>query len=104
MTLRFKFTIHTAVGSLSGEEDANDEKQLRECMPEDVVSFSVDGVRDRPGIPAVSDEELWLNLCSAVENIRYASTLTPEVVAQHQAEQMRALRGLCIRVTTSDRD
>lgn len=30
MTLRFNFTIHTVVGSLSGEEDANDEKQLRE--------------------------------------------------------------------------
>lgn len=104
MTLRFNFTIHTVVGSLSGEEDANDEKQLRECMPEDVVSFSVDGVRDRPGIPTVSDEELWLNLCSAVENIRYSSTLTPEVVAQHQAGLMRALRGLCIRVTTSDHD
>lgn len=104
MTLRFNFTIHTVVGSLSGEEDANDEKQLRECMPEDVVSFSVDGVRDRPGIPTVSDEELWLNLCSAVENIRYASTLTPEVVAQHQAGLMRALRCLCIRVTTSDHD
>ncbi|CAB3735294.1 hypothetical protein LMG22037_05952 [Paraburkholderia phenoliruptrix] len=104
MTLRFKFTIHTAVGSLSGEEDANDETQLRECMPEEVLSYSIDGVRDRPGIPPISSEELWLNLCSAVENIRYASTLTPEVVAQHQAEQMRALRGLCIRVTTPDRD
>lgn len=104
MTVRFKFTIQTGVGSLSGEEDANDETQLRECMPEEVVSYSIDGVRDRPGIPPISSEELWLNLCSAVENIRYASTLTPEVVAQHQAEQMRALRELCIRVTTPDRD
>ncbi|MCS6496803.1 hypothetical protein NX905_21395 [Burkholderia thailandensis] len=33
MVSRFKFTIHTVLGSIAGEEDANNEQQLRECMP-----------------------------------------------------------------------
>lgn len=95
----FKLTIHTALGSISGEQDANDENQLRRCMPDDVIAFSIEGTRMRPGADvAVDDEELWLNLSYAVQNIEYASTLTPEVVAKHHEEQARALGNLCVSV------
>ena len=98
MASRFKLTIHTVLGSISGEEDANNEKQLRACMPSEVTSFSINGVRDRPGVAEVSDEELWLNLLSAVHNIEYARTLTPQVVARLDAEQRRALSGRRVEV------
>jgi hypothetical protein len=98
----FRLTIHTALGSISGEEDANDAAQIKACMPEGVTAFSVDRVGDRPGAAPVSDEELWLNLCSAIEHIAYASTLTPEAVAELHAEQIRALGGLCVEAKPTD--
>ncbi|MFP3637862.1 hypothetical protein [Paraburkholderia sp. SIMBA_054] len=98
MVSRFKFTISTVHGSMEGEEVANSEQQLRACMPAEVTALSIDAVTDRPGVPDVMDEELWLHLCSAVDNLEYASTLTPEIVAQHHADQVRALNGLQVEI------
>lgn len=93
MVSRYKLTIRTALGSQSGHEDANDAQQIADCMPSDVLSYSIDGVTERPGVADVDSERLWINLGQLVSIIELA-TMPPEFSeAQHQ-EQLRALGNL----------
>ncbi|BCF95362.1 hypothetical protein [Paraburkholderia largidicola] len=96
MVSRFELTIHTAHGSITSSEDANSVEQIAANMPRGVTSYTVYSERERPGVPPVDDMDLWLSLDQAVRQLEYASTLTPEVVAELEAEQLRALAGLAV--------
>lgn len=97
MVSRFKITMHTDLGELACEVDANNEQQLRSCMPSEVTFYSIDGVADRLGIAELSDDALWLRLASAVSNIELANVVMPEDMAKYHAEQVRAVSGLRLK-------
>jgi hypothetical protein len=80
MVSRFELAIHTAHGSITSSEDANDAEQIAANMPPAVISYTVYSERDRPGVAPVDDVDLWLSLDRSVRQIEDASTLTPEVI------------------------
>lgn len=57
-----ELTMHTAHGSTTASEDANEMQEMAENMPVEVTSYTIDGATERPRRSPFESEELWLNL------------------------------------------
>lgn len=95
----FSITVTTDHGSVSGERRANSIQQIAKVMPEAVKHYEAKLVPMTADDALVDGDTLANDFLMDVSHLEYASTMTPERVAEEHEKQFLALQGLEVRVS-----
>lgn len=98
MSFAFEISITTVEGRVSWKQRANSVQQIKDYLPEKVQIFEATVLPLTSDSAVIEDEELWLDLCSAVHNIDEVVAMTPESLEKSNADQLLALNGLAVRL------
>jgi hypothetical protein len=92
MANKFRVSITTALGSCIAEDfAANSDQQIRDNTPDEVAICETTLLCATDSAALIDDDDVFLELHSMVDNIRMASEMTPERIAEEHAKQARAL-------------
>lgn len=97
MTYKFKVSVTTALGSCVADGlCANSAQQISDSMPDGVTIYETTFLGAADVAAPVDDDDVFVDLQSMVDNIRTASEMTPERVAEEHTKQARALAGMVV--------
>ena len=92
MIQQFIVTITTNHGSVTDQNLlARSASEIEMSMPDGILSFQIEHVGESPDVADIGEYEPWYSLQTMVSNLEYAATLTPDVVADNHAQQLRAM-------------
>lgn len=95
MGYRFNVKITTAHGCCEGSLIANSVQQISDCMPDGVSIYETALLGPAVDTSVIDDDTLFFDLSQWVQQIEYASTMTPDLVAAEHARQA-CVAGLCV--------
>lgn len=95
MAYKFKVSITTPLGSCIADVfAANSVQQIRDNTPDEVTICEPTLLGAANSAALVDDDDVFLELQSMVDNIRVASEMTPERIAEEHAKQVSAMAAL----------